>query len=73
MRLLPKAEFTENNAKNSDTGYKLFNLNFRYYCCVFYKKTVNFHSRSNVPDELTRKLKNLMTVYRKNLQHIQKI
>ena len=38
VRLLLMAEFVHNNAKNASTGYTLFELNCKYYPCVFYQE-----------------------------------
>ena len=50
-----------------------FEFNCRYHPYVFYKENVNPHSRSKVANELTKKLRNLMVICRKNLQHAQEL
>ena len=59
------AEFAYNNAKNTSTRYVLFELNCKYHLCVSCKKDVNSRSRSEVANEMTKKLRNFMTVYKK--------
>ena len=46
-----------------------FKLNYGYHSYVFYKNNINLYFGFKVANELTEELKNLMTVYRKNLQH----
>ena len=67
------AEFTYNNPKHASTGYILFNLNYGYHPHVSYKKDVHSRSRSKAANNLTKKLRNLMTAYRENLQHVQEL
>lgn len=47
-----------------------FELNYRYHLCIFYKKDVNSHFESKTTNMLTKKLANLIAVYRKNIEHI---
>ena len=44
-----------------------FEPNCKYYSHVFYKKDVNFYSKSKEANKLTKKLRNLMAVSRENL------
>ncbi len=67
--LLPMAKFAYNNAKNDGTGYTPFELNCRYHPRAFYKEDVNPHFQSKSADKLATKLRELMAVYRENLQH----
>ena len=53
---LPMAEFAYNNAKNASTGHTLFELNCRYYPCVFYEEDLDPRSKSNIAEELSSKL-----------------
>ena len=39
------AEFAYNKTKNLSTGYKLFELNYGCYFCIFYKKDFNLYSK----------------------------
>ena len=48
-------------------------LNYKYYQCIFYKENIDPNSKSKVVDELTKKLKNLIAVYRVYLQHTQEM
>ena len=50
------AEFTYNNVKNTSMTYTLFELNFEYYSCIFYKKNVDYCSMSKAVDELPKNL-----------------
>ena len=54
-------------------GYTSFEFNYGYYLRIFYKENVNSYFRSKTVDELTKELKNLMAIYRKNLQHAQEL
>ena len=67
------AEFTYNNAKHANMRYIFFKLNCGYYPWVSYKNDIDPRSKPKVADKLTKKLRNLMAVYRKNLQHVQKL
>ena len=60
-------EFAYNNAKHASIGYISFKLNYGYHSCIFYNKDVNHCSRSKAAGELTKKLRNLMAIYKKNL------
>lgn len=66
------AEFTYNNAKNISTSHISFKLNYGYYPPASYKANVDSCSRSKSVNKLVTKLRKLMIVYRKNLQHAQK-
>ena len=66
-------EFAYNNAKYTSTGYTSFKLKCRYHSYVSYQENVNPHSRSKVVDKLTKELRNLMAVCKKNLQHAQEL
>ena len=48
-------------------------LNYKYYPRVYYKKNIDPCSRCKVADELIEKLRNLIAIYRKNLQYAQKL
>ncbi len=67
------AEFAYNNAKNTSTRHTLVELNCGYYSCIFNKEDINPCSYSKSAEELVNKLKDLMTIYRKNLYHTQKL
>ncbi len=72
-RLLPMAEFAYNNAKNASTDYMPFELNCGYHSRAFYKKDVNPQSQSKSANKLATELRELMAVYKKNLQHAQEL
>ena len=68
-RLLLMAKFAYNNAKNSSTGHKAFELHCSYYARVFFEENTNSRSQSKSADELLVALQDLLTVCRKNLHH----
>ena len=72
-RLLPMVEFTYNNAKNASTSYTLFELNYGYHPRVSFKEDTDLCSQSKTAEELSSKLKELMTVCRENLHHAQEL
>ena len=72
-RLLPMAEFAYSNTKYASIGYTPFELNCGYHSCVSYKEDVNLCFRSKAANELTEELRNLIAIYRKNLQHAQEL
>ena len=47
------AEFAYNNTKNASTSYLLFELNYRYYLCVSYKKDLNLRLKSKIMEKLS--------------------
>ena len=46
------AEFAYNNAKNTNTSYMFFKLNYRYYFCVSYKENLDLCSKLRIMEEL---------------------
>ena len=72
-RLLLMAKFAYNNAKNTSIGHTPFKLNCGYHLHVFFEKNTDFCFQSKTAKELSSKLKNLMTLYRENLYHTQKL
>ena len=50
-----------------------FKLNYRYRLYIFYKKNVDPCFKSKAANRLTKKLRNLMAIYKKNLQHAPKL
>ena len=67
------AEFTYNHSKNASTGHTPFELNCGYHFWMSYKEKVDPHSQSKSADELSKELRELMVMYRKNLYHTQKL
>ena len=67
------AEFAYNNAKNASTGYTPFELNCGYHPRVSYKEDLDPRSKSKTAEELSSKLRELMTVCQQNLHHAQKL
>ena len=72
-RLLPIAEFAYNNAKNASTGFTPFELNCGYHPRVSYKEDLDPRSKSRTAEELSSKLRELMTVCQQNLHHAQEL
>ena len=72
-RHLPIVEFAYNNAKNISTGHTSFELNCDYHPYISYKKNIDPCFKSKSVDKLSTNLKELMTVYRETLYHIQKL
>ena len=62
-------EFAYNNVKNSSFGYTLFKLNYSYHLYMFYKKNFNFNFKSKLADKLLIDIKELISVYKKNLYY----
>ena len=67
------SEFAYNNAKNTNTGYTPFELNYSFYPIVSYEKDVDPRSKSKTVDQLATELQTLISVYRENLQHTQEL
>ena len=67
------AEFAYNNAKNASTGHMPFELNCGYHPQTSYKEDVNPRFWSKSADELATELRELITVCKKNLQHVYKL
>lgn len=67
-RLLPMAEYANNNAKNARTGHISFELNCGYHPRISYEEA-DPRSQLKSADRLANKLKNLMTVYKDKFLH----
>ena len=72
-QFLSMAEFAYNNTKNASTGYTLFEFNYRYHLCVFYKEDLDPRSKSKTIEKLSSELQKLMTVCQQNLHYAQKL
>ena len=48
-------------------------LNCNYYFCVYYKKDLDFCSKSKADNKLASELKKLMILNQENLHHTQKL
>ena len=72
-QLLSIAEFAYNNAKNTTTGYTLFELNCGYYSCVSYQKSLDPRSYFQTAEELSSELQTLMATCQQNLHYAQKL
>ena len=72
-RLLPMVESAYNNAKNTSTCHTPFKLNCCYHLTVFFEENTNLCSQSKTVKELSIKLRELMSICRKNLYHAQEL
>ena len=72
-RFLPIAEFAYNNSKNASTGHKPFKLKYGYHPRISYKKEVDPRFQSKSADKLSKELRELMIVCRKNLHNAQEL
>lgn len=59
-------EFLYNNMKNAGKEYISFKFYFGYYLYIFYKQDFDPHFKSKVANKLTKKLGNLLAIFRKN-------
>ena len=73
VKLLPIAKFAYNNAKNASTGHTPFELNCGYHSRVSFEEDTNPCSRSKIADELSAKLRELMTICQENFYHAQEL
>lgn len=60
------AKFVYNNAKNTNISHTFFELKSGYHLYIFYEEDVNLQSQLKLAKELANKLKDLMTIYKKN-------
>ena len=67
------AEFVYNNAKYASIRYTSLKFNYGYHQCVLYKENINPRFRSKAADKLTKELRNLISIYRENLQHAKEL
>ena len=72
-KLLLVTEFAYNNVKNASIGYMPFEFKCGYHPYITYEKHINPYFRSKTGTELSTKLQELMTTYRENLYHTQKL
>lgn len=72
-RLLLIAEFAYNKAKNTGIGHTYFELNCGYCLHVLYKEDIDPGFKSKSVDKLAVKMRDLITMYRKNLQYAQNL
>ena len=72
-RFLPMAEFAYNNAKNTSTSHMPFELNCGYHPQTSYKEDVDPRSQSKSANKLATKLRELIAVYKENLQLAQEL
>ena len=67
------AEFAYNNAKNASTGHTPFELNCGYHPQISYEEDVDPRSKSKSAAELSKEIRELMTVCREKLHHAQEL
>ena len=72
-KLLLIVKFAYNNTKNLSTNYTPFELNCSYYLCIFFEENTNPRSQSKSTNELSAKLRDPMTICRKNLHNAQAV
>ncbi len=70
---MPKAEFAYNNIKDANTGYIIFELNYKYHPRVFFGDETNSYSRSYSANKLGDKLRELIEICYQNLLNIYKL
>ena len=56
------AKFTYNNAKNTNSNYTLFELNYGYHPCGFFEKDTNSRFQLKTVEKLLAELQKLMIV-----------
>ena len=67
------AEFAYNNVKNASISFIPFELNCGYHPRVFYEKDLDPCSKSRTVEELSSKLRELMTICQQNLHQAQEL
>ncbi len=66
-------EFTYNNVKNANTDHIPFQLNCGYHFYVSYKEDINLRFKSKSVYKISTELRELMIIYKENLDHAQKL
>ena len=72
-RLLLIVEFVYNNIKNASSSHTPFKLNCGYYLCIVFEEDIYSCCQLKTVKKLFSKVRELMTVCRKNLYHAQKL
>lgn len=67
------AKFAYNNTKNTSISYTPFKLNYGYYLRISYKKDVNLQLKLKATNKFFAEVKILLSVYKKNPYHTQKL
>ncbi len=67
------AEFAYNNVKNTSTGHMSFELNYNFHPSASYKKDVDPRATLKSTNKLAIELKELMVIYKENLQYMQEL
>ena len=60
-------QFVHSNIKNISTSHISFELNYKYYFCIFYKKNINSKFKFKFIDILANNLKIYITLLRKKI------
>ena len=63
------AKFAYNNIKNANISHTSFKLNCGFYSQATYKKDINPRFWLKLIEKLATKLRELMAIYKENLQH----
>ena len=66
-------EFAYNNAKNANTGYTPFKLNYGYHPYISYKEDINLCFKSKLANKLSSEVQELILICRENLYHAQEL
>lgn len=66
-------EFVYNNIKNASIDHTSFELNYKYYLYISFKKDIDPNLRSYSAEKLAKKLRELMSICQQNLFHIQEL
>ena len=66
-------KFAYNKAKNLSTGHTVFELNCGYHPCVSFEEDINPCFWSKSADQLSAEPRDLITVCRENLYHVQEL
>lgn len=72
-RLFLIVEFAYNNIENISIDQIFFKLNYYYYPHVSYKKDTDLCFKSKSGNQLLKKLKKLIIIYKNNLYYTQKL
>lgn len=63
VKLLPMVKFKYNNTINASINYNSFELNYRYYLCIFFKDKIDSESKFCSTNELAKDQRNLILIY----------
>lgn len=66
-------KFVYSNAKNTITGYMLFQFNCGYHLRIFFENETNTRLKFRLANKLTKGMRYLILIYQQNLLHGQKL